>query len=202
MFGGGDAGVVGAREFVKVVDKKVAHGQGAADNKLGDLKGGEGLLEPEGESYFEAGEGEVCVHEGMDERVEHHKDPDWGRHVSNAGPHAEDGTRVVIALKEGGRTALEKDDDGVENFIVFGEVKEITPEGETFERGSRLVGPEGKLAVIADGLPEQLRKRMLGIEDGGHGGEGKMCDGGGHAHKSPDRVNTQCNVVENDKHPE
>lgn len=87
------AGVV-----LKVFDEQVKSSQGATEYELGDLQGGQGLFEPLWQSDLKARQGEVEIHDRVDEGVEDHKDPDRRRHVSDAGPHTQDGAGVVVAL--------------------------------------------------------------------------------------------------------
>ena len=71
----------------------------------------------------------------MHERVEGGEDPDGVSAVVVTQVHGNDGAGVVVGLQERRATALEKDDDGVDNLVVLGEVEvvrvvtEAVPEG-------------------------------------------------------------------------
>ncbi len=64
--------------------------------------------------------------------VEDDKDPDGKGIGSQTCPHAQNGTRVVIALQQTCVLSLEQDDDGVNDFVVLGEVKEVGPVMKVF----------------------------------------------------------------------
>lgn len=180
-------------------------GKGAAEDELEYLQRGQGLLEPLWKPDFDAGEGEVKVHQGVDEGVEDDKDPDWGGHVSNSGPHAEDGARVVVALQQGGRSALEKDDGGIENLVVLGEVEEVSVEGQTLDVQVLRVGPDVVcgVVVVADAVPEELCPGQGAgldvLEEDGENLVGDLVDGSGHADEGPDGVDAEEDVMQEDQ---
>ena len=72
----------------------------------------------------------VAVHDGMDEGVEDNKDPDGSGLVVDAGPHGDHGARVVVGLEKRGATALEEDDNGVDDLVELGQVEDVSPVAE------------------------------------------------------------------------
>lgn len=179
--------------------------KGAAEDELEDLQGGQGLFEPLRKSDLETGEGEVEVHQGVDEGVEDDEDPDGRGHVSDAGPHAEDGAGVVVALEEGGGSSLEQDNDGVEDLVVLGQVEEVGVEGQTFQVEVLVVGPEVVVVVVvvADALPEELCSGQGAgldvLEEQREDLGGDLVDGPGHADEGPDGVDAEQDVMEQDE---
>lgn len=98
-------------------------GNGPAHYKLRYLHERQASLDDDRDSDFQARQSEVEVHQRVDERVEHHKDPDGRALVSDAAPHAHHGPCVVVALQKAGRSPLEQDDGRVDNLIELGYVE-------------------------------------------------------------------------------
>jgi hypothetical protein len=81
--GGEDLSRVGQAGSVLVkVDEEVDSSKRSSDEELGDLHGGEGLLEDSGDTDVEGGKSVVGVHQGVDEGVEDAEDPDGRSHVA------------------------------------------------------------------------------------------------------------------------
>lgn len=60
---------------------------------------------------------EATYHQGMNSRVEKNKQPDWRRHISDAGPHAKHCTGMMKRLQRGAGFALGQDDCRVQDLI-------------------------------------------------------------------------------------
>ena len=174
----------------------------SAEDELEDLQGGQGLLEPLWESDLDAREGEVEVHQGVDEGVKDDKDPDWGGHVSDSRPHGENCARVVVALQQGGRSALEEDDGCIEDLVVFGEIEEVRVEGQAFDVQVLRIGPDVVcgVVVVADAVPEELCSGQGAgldvLEENGENLVGDLVDGSGHADEGPDGVDAEEDVMQ------
>lgn len=199
LLAGADAGLVLAGVDVEVVHKQVERGQGAADDELGDLHRGQGLLEPLRDPDLEAAERVVAVHDGVDEGVEHDEDPDRRRHEPDPRPHAQHGARVVVGLQQRRRSALEEDDDGVEDLVELGQIEQIAPVGQAELFG---VGPQRHRAVVADGLPETLMNAQVLstlVEQRRNDLGRKMHERGRHADEGPHGVDAEEDVVQDDE---
>jgi len=106
-------------------DEQVRDGDGDTDQELGDLHGSQVLLAWGVKT--DGGGGVVGVHDRVNERVENNKDPDGGGLVVDAGPHGDHGAGMVVGLEEGRATALDDDNNGVNDLVEFGEVKDVAP---------------------------------------------------------------------------
>ena len=73
----------------------------------------------------------VTYHHGVDTRVDEREHPDGRRHVTDARPHAQHSTSVVVRLQSGASLALQDDDDRVEHLVELGQVEDPAPEGKT-----------------------------------------------------------------------
>jgi len=113
------------RSGIKVVDEAMHKSKGAAKNKLTNLGGGKSSLQDSGDRNLEGRDGVVKVHDSVDQRVENNKNPNRGRCVSNASPHGEHGTSMVVSLEQRGLSTLGKDNNGIKNFVKLGKVKVI-----------------------------------------------------------------------------
>ena len=106
---------------------KVGDADRVPHQELHDLHAGEETL-PSG-LISKACQGVVCVHDGVDEGIEEDKDPSKAEFRCRLQPHAEDGSGVVEGLQEGGLLALCQQDEGVEEFVIFANVKDPNPHG-------------------------------------------------------------------------
>jgi hypothetical protein len=99
--------------------------KGTAKNKLANLGGGKCSFQDSGNRNLEGRDGVVKVHDGVDQRVEHNKDPNRRRRISNASPHGKHGTSMVVSLEQRRLSTLGKDNNGVKNFVKLGKVKVV-----------------------------------------------------------------------------
>lgn len=172
-------------------------GKGPTKDELADLGGGECAFEHLGDADLEGGEGVVEVHDGVDQGVENDKDPDWWRGESNSGPHGEHCTCVVVGLQKGGLLALGQDDEGVDDFVEFGEIEEEAKVGETLfpdsfvdvAKGSPESGGSGggvgsdETALAVEEVTETVRshtgnRHLRNLKDG-------SVNGSRHSHTGP-----------------
>ena len=131
---------VGEREEVSDVDpdshlstggtdasgnKEVRDSDGDANKELSDLHRGQVLLARGVQS--DRGRGVVSVHDRVNKRVEDDKDPDRGSLIVGTGLHGDHGSSMVVGLKEGRTTALDNDDDGINDLVELGEVEDVSP---------------------------------------------------------------------------
>lgn len=185
------------------------HGQATANNKLCDLHGGQRLFHWFRNPDLEGAQGIISIHQQVDERVEHHEDPDRRSGIADSGPHQKHGTRMVVALKQGRWSALEKNDDGVPNFIELGQVEKVAVESKASSE-SRAENP---IIEVTNSVPEKVsvhgligrvgHDRVFGLK---HIGKHRVVslggypDGQSHADKSPDAIDTKKKVMKEDQH--
>lgn len=201
-----------------VVDKEVHGGEGAADDKLDDLHRGQGALDAVGDADADGREGVVGVHERVDERVEDGKDPDRGRHVADARPHAHHGAGMVVRLQGRAFLSLCEDDDGVEDLVELGQVEQPAEEGEArvpqtahIHRVRRVAigelvlrvqhGPLVAVLVVDGGVPEtsrpvDLAQRVDGIHETMSITGQRRAKGLRHADKGPRGIHGQKDIVQ------
>lgn len=103
--------------------KLVPEGQDGTDPELSNLHRGQVLLAWRLQSN--RSRRIVSIHDGVNERVEGGEDPDRVSAVVVTHVHGDDGASVVIGLQERRTTALEKNDDGVDNLVVLGEIEVV-----------------------------------------------------------------------------
>lgn len=212
----GLAGVVEARAVlarvgVEVVHKQVDHGKRAAKDKLADLRRGQRALEDAGHGDLERADGVVEVHDGVDQRVEDHKDPDGRRREPDAGPHAQHGASMVVRLEQRRLAALGEDDYGIKDFVELAEVEEVAvvrkallPDTvvdvtQTAPEAGRLAGGAAhETRVAVEVVVDAARRRSARDADPRELKDGAV-DGSGHARTGPRRVDAEANVVREDK---
>jgi hypothetical protein len=84
-------------------------------------------------------------------RVDQDKHPNRRRHIANASPHAQHGTRVVISLQSGAALPLGENDGGIENLVELGEVEPPAPPRKAFIPHPSNVGRWGQaIGIKAD----------------------------------------------------
>ena len=112
---GGEVGVGGEVDETQV------------DDELDDLQHGDVFLPPD----FDPSRGleVVPVHDHVDGQVEYDGHPGHGSVADKLGEAEESGGAVVVGVEEGKRFLLEEEEDGVDEFEVFGEVVELKEEG-------------------------------------------------------------------------
>lgn len=130
----------------------------------------------------------------MDERVENDENPDWRRTVSNTGPHTHHSPGMVVALQQGRRSALQQDDNSVQDLV---ELRDVEPESEHEQAviwGSN--GAEHSVIQVTHRLEKLLETARVGkwLQS-----LDILVDGAAHADKSPHRVPAQEDVVQEHK---
>lgn len=169
----------------------------------------------------------MAYHESVDKRVELDKNPDGGRHVAHARPHAQHGAGVVVGLQGRAGLALGQDDEGVEDLVELAEVKEPAVVGKALvpdAAGLRAVGQAGsgvndtrgriragaleaaQVLVEVDRVAEPGRAVQTARTVGGggeatgpEGADDALAHAAEHAPKGPGRVDGQEDVVEDDE---
>uniref|UniRef100_A0A0L0NX30 Uncharacterized protein n=1 Tax=Candidozyma auris TaxID=498019 RepID=A0A0L0NX30_CANAR len=186
-----DTVVVRVAQGVVVPHKSVEHGQGAAKHKLADLERGEYSFGYHWHPHSDTAQGEVEIHQRVDKRVEHHKNPDGRRPVSDAAPHTHHGARMVVALQKRRGLPLEQDDDGVDDLVEFQHVEPPAENGQVL-RHEVLV--ENSVFHVTHGVHE-IREPALGVVPQRHGGH-RFAKALEHADKRPHRVDAKKHVVQ------
>lgn len=98
-------------------NKEIADSQRHADQELSDLDRSQVTLA--GRMETNRSGGIVQIHDGMHKGVEQDKDPDGRRTVTDTRPHGNHGTSVMVGLQERRSTTFQKDDGGINDFIIL-----------------------------------------------------------------------------------
>lgn len=161
-------------------------------------------------------------HQRVDEGVDENKLPDGSRHVSDASPHAEHGTGVVVGLEGRAELALGEDDEGIENLVKLAQVEDpavkgqpLVPQaarlrvtGQAVHQGSaRVRGLKGaRGVVVVDGVSEaraavQTAEAVNGARPAVRARRAgdAATHAAEHGPKGPGRVDAEEDIVEDDK---
>lgn len=161
-------------------------------------------------------------HQRVNQRIDENKDPDRRRHISHTSPHAQHGTSMVIGLESRAELSLGKNDEGIQNLVELAEVENPAVESDTFgpeaaglshagksiDDGRTLISRDeaaGRLVVV-NGASQSLASKNSAEAISGASQSTRSIrteDGPPHSTKhtpeSPSRVNSQEDVVKNDK---
>lgn len=165
----------------------------------------------------------TAYHHGVDARVDRSKHPDRRRHEAHTSPHGQHGTGVMVLLEGGAALALGQNNSRVKDLVKLGEVEPPAPEREALVPDSadiRLVWQAGGAdedirvqaapgvvgVVVGDGVAQSPGTVDLaeGV-DGADNGVGlavvreRMLEAADHGHAGNGRVDSQEDIVEDDK---
>ena len=132
-----------------VSHEEVEKSVGSTEDYLSNLKERQGLLHGLGDSDGKRGESVVGVlsivsdltlplsigylsahHDRVQERIDKDEHPNWWRHVTNPGPHAQHSASMMERLEYRAFLAFGEDDCGIEHLVEFRKVEKPSVESE------------------------------------------------------------------------
>lgn len=155
---------------------------------------GQGSFDQGWYAYFQACQTEVKVHQRVDKRVEHNKDPNGGTLVSDTTPHTHHGTSMVVTLQKTRWPTFQQNDDSINDLVKLGDVEPPAKQSQVLVSGCLLKDTTFQVAYSVNEIYQNTFGVGLDQNLADCSGKGRQ-----HSKKSPHGVGAEKDIVQENK---